>query len=82
MSIISGIFAAILGNKFIATIIASGIAILGAWMHGRRKGKAAERQRQNRARQKTNRNIDKIEEGIAGWSPDDIRKRLKKWSAK
>ncbi len=82
MTIISTIFAALLGNKLIAGLIASGVAIFGAWLHGRSKGKAGERKRQDRERKKVNRKIDKVEDRVAGQSADESRDQLKRWSKK
>ncbi len=76
------IIALLLGNKFVIMFTAGVVAVVGAWFKGRSGGKKSERDRQNRARQKVNRDIDEIEDEISGRSLDDLRKKLKQWSVK
>ncbi len=82
MTIITAIITFLLGNKAVAGLVASAVTIFGAVIYGRSKGKKAERNRQVREREKTDRKIDKVEDSVSGKSADDLRDSLKKWSDK
>ena len=80
MSILTTIIAEILSNKLVAGIGAGCIAMLGAWLAGRRKGRQIEKARQAgvvRHNRKTRRNV---ETAVAGRTDDENRKRLRRWA--
>jgi len=55
-------------------------ALALAFFKGRSSGARKEQDRQRAARDRTNRDIDNIEDAVAGREPDENRERLKKWS--
>ncbi|MBN9137839.1 MAG: hypothetical protein J0I92_17595 [Phyllobacterium sp.] len=65
------------------TILAIGsgiIAMLVAWMRGRLSGAAAERTKRALKEATSTTEGQKIDDAVAGRSPDDNRGRLAKWS--
>ncbi len=73
---------AALGGKLIAGLVAAlafAGALLGLRQSGVRKGRRIERDRQLAARRKVDRDIDSIEDAVAGRDVDENRGRLKRW---
>jgi hypothetical protein len=54
--------------------------LLGIFLKGRASGKAAERDRQQKAQLDAYRDRDKIDDEIRRTDPDDLRQRLRDWS--
>lgn len=54
-------------------------AVLGAFFKGRSSGKRSERDKQSKARLEAMKESERIEQEVAGNSPDDNRAELKKW---
>lgn len=57
-------------------------ALIGAWLHGRSKGREAEQAKHLRDRLAAREAADDIEDAIAGRSPEENRERLGQWSGK
>lgn len=55
-------------------------AILGVWLHGRRKGRQSAEARQERRDRKARETADEIDDAIAGRDAGDNRKRLGRWA--
>jgi len=77
MSIVTTIIAAIVSNKFVAGLAAGAIAMLGAWLAGRRKGRRAELAKQAAARRRQQKTRQSVETTVAGRTDDENRKRLR-----
>ncbi len=80
MSILTTIITMILSNKLVAGLGAGLIAMLGAWLAGRRKGANAERDRQAAATLRNHETREAVEDTVAARTDKEIRKRLGKWS--
>lgn len=80
MSIVTTIIAAILSNKLVAGLSAGLIAMLGAWLAGRRKGVKAEQARQAAATHRNRKTRQTVETTVAGRTDGENRRRLGKWS--
>ncbi len=80
MSILTTIITMILSNKLVAGLGAGLIAMLGAWLAGRRKGANAERDRQAAATLRNRETREAVEDTVAARTDKEIRKRLGKWS--
>lgn len=70
----------LLTNPTILAIGAGIIAVIGAWMHGRVSGAAAERNKQAAAEATARTEAQQIDDAIAGRAPDANRTELGKWS--
>jgi hypothetical protein len=80
MSILTTIIAAILSNKLVAGLGAGLIAMFGAWLAGRRKGRRIEQARQAAARRRQRKTRRNVETAVAGRSDDENRQRLRRWA--
>ena len=81
MSILATIIAAIASNELVAGLGGALIAMLGAWLAGRAKGRRIEQARQAAARRRNRKTRRKVEATVAGRSDDENRSRLGKWSS-
>ena len=80
MSILTTIIAAILSNKLVAGLGAGAIAMLGAWLAGRRKGRRIEQAKQAAATLRTRKTRQSVETTVAGRTDGENRKRLRRWA--
>ena len=80
MSILTTIIAAILSNKLVAGLGAGAIAMLGAWLAGRRKGRRIEQAKQAAATLRTRKTRQSVETTVAGRTDSENRKRLRRWA--
>jgi hypothetical protein len=62
--------------------IAFGVAVLAALWAARKSGREAERDKRNKQDLAASNEAGKIEQEVAGNSPDENRKRLGQWSPK
>lgn len=67
------------GGGILAMLGAAVIALLGAWLHGRSKGKAAVEAKVLRERQEARFKADKVEAAVDARDPSTNRERLKQW---
>lgn len=70
----------LLANPTVLAVLAGLGGILFAFIKGDRRGAARERQKHAQDRLKAREVADDIEDAIAGRSPDENRKKLKRWS--
>lgn len=70
----------VLSNPTILAIGAGIIAVAGAWIKGRVSGVAAERAKSAAADAKATTEGQKIDDAVAGRTPDANRERLGTWS--
>lgn len=76
----SALLAWLLSNPTILAIGAGVIAVAGAWFKGRLSGAKAERNKQAAEEAEARTEGQRIDDAVAGRSPDDNRERLGKWS--
>ncbi len=80
MSILTTVITAILSNKLVAGLGAGVIAMFGAWLAGRRKGRRIERAKQAAATRRNRKTRQNVETTVAGRTDDENRKRLRRWA--
>lgn len=80
IDIILGLFTG--GGGTLAIIGAALAGLAGLWFHGKRSGRKSERAKQDAERRKARTEADKIDQAVAGNSPDENRKKLKRWERK
>ncbi len=80
MSILTTLITAVLSNKLVAGLGGALIAMLGAWLAGRAKGRRIEQAKQAAARRRNQKTWRKVEATVAGRTDDKNRKRLRRWA--
>ncbi|TIS41439.1 MAG: ABC transporter permease [Mesorhizobium sp.] len=76
----SALLAWLLSNPTVLAIGAGVIAAAGAWFKGRLSGAKAERNKQAAEEAEARTEGQRIDDAVAGRSPDVNRERLGKWS--